>query len=47
MDCADRAESREWRTDHLHIKTAVKEQLGFDVIVFQQSPAPPRPVRDE
>jgi len=44
IDCADRGESSEWQTGHVHIKTSVREQLGFDVIVFHPAPAPPRPV---
>ena len=47
IDFADRAESGEWRTNHLHIKASDRAQLGFDVIVFHQSPVPPRPVRDD
>ena len=41
VDCADRAESGEWRSSHRHIGDYDRGWTDCDVIVMHPSPEPP------
>jgi hypothetical protein len=41
VDCADRAEASEWRSNHRHIEEFASTWPDCDVIVIHPSPDPP------
>ena len=44
IECADLAESGQWRSDHRHLQDALTPWNECDVIVIHPSPDPPKRV---